>query len=659
MIIYQNTKSGFIDDVDSNNLQPKLENAFKAKTGSIPRDRSVWANEYSQFSLQLRKAQVADDVQIAIEYHLSSIGRSRIDVLLAGNDGQSDNGLIIELKAWDKAGLSDVENMVISPIGGGTEKHHPCLQARIYKGTIIRFNQDIVEKGVQIHPSAYLFNLHRRIPEPLEDSRYKELLTDTRLFLADDVTQLREYFEKLIPNKSKNDVLFLLDQGRWRPTDELISRVDSMLDGNEEFQLIDDQDEAFRIIRHQMLNETDRTHRHVFIVEGGPGTGKSVIAVRLLAEMLKHKRMAFFVAPNMAFREALINSLSRRNNQYREDGEQLFKSSWSFYNADYRKDERCEFLIIDEAHRLKDRAYQYKGKSMVEDMVRSSRISVFFIDESQRVSWQDSGSINSIFDAAKKYKAKVHPSFKLSAQFRCNGSTGYLNWLDDVLQIRPTGNFDNWGDGQYEFMVFDKAEELYEALKEKNDKNKARLIAGYSWKWPTKGRERGTKVKHVQADGLSLPWNYQGESWASVPDGIEQVGCIHTCQGLEFDWLGVLIGDDISYKDGKVQTDPSKRASTDQSLKGWKGEFKEAAGRPDKQKAIMARVDSIIKSTYRVLLSRGRKGCFVWCKDEALREYLNNRLKLAKSTIARVVPIKIEYKAEIFRQKAAEEKIEP
>lgn len=658
MIIYQNTKSGFIDDVDSNNLQPKLENAFKVKTGSIPRDRSVWASEYSQFSLQLRKAQVADDVQVAIEYHLSSIGRSRIDVLLAGNDGKTDNGLIIELKAWDKAGLSNVENMVISPIGGGTEKQHPCLQARVYKGTIVRFNQDIVEKGIHLHPSAYLFNLHRRNPEPLEDARYQDLLAESRLFLADDVSKLRSYFEELIPKKAKNDVLFILDQGRWRPSDELISKVDSMLEGNEEFQLIDEQDEAFRIIRHQLLTETDRTHRHVFVVEGGPGTGKSVIAVRLLAEMLKRKRMAFFVAPNKAFRDALVESLSKGNKQYREDGQALFQSSWSFYDADYRKDERCEILIVDEAHRLKDQAYQYKGKSMVEDMVRSSRISVFFIDESQRVSWQDTGSIGSIIKAAEKYKATVHPPFKLSAQFRCNGSTGYLNWLDDVLQIRPTGNFENWGDGQYEFKVFDQAEKLYEALKEKNDTNKARLIAGYSWKWPKEGRERGTKIKHVQADGLSLPWNFAGESWAASKDGIGQVGCIHTIQGLEFDWIGLLIGDDLFYKDGKVQGDPAKRASTDKSLSGWKGEFRGSEGKPEKQKVIMEKVERIIKSTYRVLLSRGRKGCYVWCKDEALREYLKERLVLAKSVDGKVIQMKVKYTPEKFNQIAAEPIIE-
>jgi DUF2075 family protein len=656
VIIYESTKAGFIDDVDNNDLQPKLENAFKVKTGSVPADRSVWASEYAQFSGTLRKAQVADDIQVAIEYHVSSIGRNRIDVLLAGSDGHNDNGLIIELKAWDKADVTDIENMVYSPLGGGTIRQHPSLQARQYKGMIIRFNQDIVEKGVQLHPSAYLFNLRRRNPEPLEDMRYQDLLAESRLFLADDVTKLRNYFEELVPKKAKNNVLFLLDQGRWRPADELINRVESMLEGNEEFVLIDEQDEAFRIIRHQVLNETDRTHRHVFVVEGGPGTGKSVIAVRLLAETMKRKRMAFFVAPNKSFRDALVNSLANGDRRFRDDGEALFRSSWSFHQSDYRKDERNEILVVDEAHRLKDKAYQYKGKSMVEDMVRSARISVFFIDESQRVSWQDSGSIASIKEAAKKYKAEFHEPLKLTAQFRCNGSTGYLNWLDDVLQIRPTGNFENWGDGQYEFKVFDRAEDLYTDLKSKNNNNKARLIAGYSWEWPTKGRERGTKVMHVQADGLALPWNYDGESWAASKDGIEQVGCIHTSQGLEFDWMGVLIGDDLFYKDGKVQGDPAKRAKTDASLKGWKGEFKDAKDNPAMQKSILGRVESIIKSTYRVLLSRGRKGCYVWCKDEALRDYLKERLVLAKAARTNVVHFEVRYKTEEYHSIAAEPK---
>lgn len=632
MIIYQETKSRFIDDVDHNALKELLVNAFRAKTGGVPADARVWADEYARFSLALRKAHVDDEVQVAIEYHITAAGRFRIDVLLAGNDGKNDNGMIFELKAWSEAGVSDYEDLVYAPVGGGNYAHtqHPCVQARKYKGLLYRFNEDIREHAIGLHSAAYLFNLSRRSPEPLEDARYQQILRDSRLFLADDVEMFCQFMEEVVPEKPQKDVLYLIENGRRVPAPELIERVSSMLEGNEEFELIDEQNEAFQIIRHHVLNMIDPEKRHVFVVKGGPGTGKSVIAVRLLAEVLKTKRVGFFVAPNKAFRDTMVEFLARGNSGYRDDGKALFQSSWSFHGVDYNKDRQNEVLIVDEAHRLKDKAYRYYGKSMVEDMVRAARISVFFIDETQRVSWNDTGSIATIQAAAKNFGAEYHPPVTLQAQYRCNGSTGYLNWLDDVLEIQETANFDNWGAGQYEFKVFDLAEDLYKALKSKNTDNKARLIAGYSWDWPKRGKERsrGTRTKHVKADGLSLPWNYDGENWATSVDGIEQVGCVHTSQGVEFDWLGVLIGPDLAIRDGKVFGDPTKRASTDSSLNGWKSEYSNAAGDPEKRDAVLNKVQRIIKSTYKVLLSRGRKGCYVWCADAGLREHLRSRLAI-------------------------------
>jgi DUF2075 family protein len=628
MIIYQESKARYLADVDSNILKQRLVDAFRNKTGSVPSDSYVWADEYSHFARALEKTKVDDDVQVAIEYHISAAGRFRIDVLLAGNDGQRDNGLIIELKAWETAGLTDIEDMVLSPVAGGKVDQHPCVQARKYKGQILRFNQDIREQDIRLHSAAYLFNLRRRQPEPLEDMRYRSVLADSQLFLADDVTQLRQFIEKTVTSKPKKDVIFIIENGRMRPTDALIGRVSSMLDGNEEFELIDEQNIAFQVIRNQLFGKKN-AGRHVFVVEGGPGTGKSVVAVRLLAEILKERRMGFFVAPNRAFRETLVEYLAKGNAGYREDGQALFRSSWSFHDVDHNIDARNDVLVVDEAHRLKNRAHMYRGKNMVEDMVRAARITIFFLDETQRVSWNDLGSIDTIKQAAQKYKSKFHEPFKLTAQYRCNGSTGYLNWLDDVLQIRETGNYDNWGAGQYEFKIFDRAEELYAALKSKNDLNKARLVAGYSWEWPSKGRERGTTIKHVQADGLSLSWNYDGENWATSVDGIEHVGCIHTSQGLEFDWLGVLIGEDLVFKDGAVVGDPQKRAKNDSSLKGWQSEFRDAKSDASKREEILVKVQGIIKSTYKVLLSRGRLGCYVWCADVELREYLKQRLTLA------------------------------
>jgi len=635
MIIYAETKRQFLEDVDLNRLERKLVDGFTRQTGGVPADRHVWADEYARFSGTLRRAAIDDDVQVAIEYHISAAGRSRIDVLIAGSDGNRDNGVVLELKAWSDAGSSDVPELVWSPYGGGSLSQHPCVQARKYKGLILRFNADIAEKNIGIHSAAYLFNLVRRRPEPLEDPRYRHIIDDTHLFLADDADALARYIEKYVRHRSTEDVLYLLEKGRLIPAPALIERVASMLDGNEDFELIDTQNEAFQIIRHAIAGVATATKRQVFIVHGGPGTGKSVIAVRLLAEVLKSKRLGFLVAPNKAFRETLSEQLTKRHQEYRDDGKALFQSSWSFYQSDFMKDRTHEVLIVDEAHRLKDEAYQYKGKSMVEDMVRAARISVFFLDETQRVQWIDAGSEERIREAANKYKANVHDPFTLTAQFRCGGSDGYLNWLDDVLQVRPTGNYDNWADEQYEFRVFDDAAALYKALKAKNATNKARLIAGYSWEWPKKaGRKRRGHLKHVTADGLALPWNFDGENWATSEDGIEQVGCVHTCQGVEFDWLGVLIGPDLRYENGKVIGVPTKRAKTDTSLKGSKTAIKAAKGDPAATAAAHEKVQAIIKNTYKVLLSRGRKGCFVWCADAALWEYLRDRLRLATRTFA-------------------------
>jgi uncharacterized protein len=633
VIIYAETKRQFLDDVDLNRLERRLIDGFERQTGGVPADRRVWADEYTRFSIALRRANVDDDMQVAIEYHISAAGRSRVDVLLAGNDGTNDNGLVLELKSWSEADKSDVPDLVWSPYGGGSLSQHPCVQARKYKGLILRFNADIAEKKVGIHSAAYLFNLVRRKPEPLEDARYRHIVDDTHLFLADDADALSRYIEKYVRHRSRHDVLFLLEKGRLIPAPALIECVGKMLDGNEEFELLDTQNEAFQIIRHAIAGVATAAKRQVFIIHGGPGTGKSVIAVRLLAEVLNSKRLGFFVAPNKAFRDTLVEQLIKRHHKYREDGEALFQSSWSFHATDFMKDKTHEVLIVDEAHRLKDQAYQYKGQSMVDDMVRAARISVFFLDETQRVQWNDSGSEERIREAAKKFKANVHAPFTLTAQFRCGGSDGYLNWLDDVLQVRPSGNFDNWADEQYEFRVFDDAKQMYAALKAKNAANKARLIAGYSWEWPTKGRQRHGHVKHVQADGLSLPWNFMGENWATSKDGIDQVGCVHTCQGVEFDWLGVLIGPDLAYQGGKVVGDPAKRAKTDSSLKGSKKALTEAKGDAVATAAVNAKVQAIIKNTYKVLMSRGRKGCFVWCADPALRDYLRERLKLASRTL--------------------------
>ena len=212
---------------------------------------------------------------------------------------------------------------------------------------------------------------------------------------------------------------------------------------------------------------------------------------------------------------------------------------------------------------------------------------------------------------------------KLKSQFRCDGSDGYLAWLDNVLEIRETANFDL--DNKYDFRVFKNPNELREAIEEKNRiNNKSRLVAGYCWDWISEGKNK-TDIYDITIPeyNFGMSWNLGNSStWAIDKESVNEVGCIHTCQGLEFDYVGVIIGDDIRYEDGHIITDYTKRAKTDQSIKGIKKIAKEEGIEEAKRLT-----DAIIKNTYKTLMTRGMKGCYIYCTDKNLQNYFIDNLR--------------------------------
>jgi len=194
------------------------------------------------------------------------------------------------------------------------------------------------------------------------------------------------------------------------------------------------------------------------------------------------------------------------------------------------------------------------------------------------------------------------------------------------LEIEDTANYDGF-DYDYDFEVIDSPNELRDLIFEKNKiNNKSRLLAGYCWKWEKEGREN-TDIHDIEIDGLSMSWNLGNtDTWAVDEDSVNEIGCIHTSQGLEFDYVGVIIGDDIRFENGKIITDFNKRASTDQSLRGIKKMYKE---NPDKAQKT---ADEIIKNTYKTLMTRGMKGCYIYCADNNLQNYFKSRLKSMKKS---------------------------
>ena len=425
------------------------------------------------------------------------------------------------------------------------------------------------------------------------------------------------FIKKFIRKGDQNNLIYQIENGRIRPSKSLQDALNNMLKGNEEFIMIDEQKVFFEEAFHLAMEAVKTDTKQVMIVEGGPGTGKSVLAINLLVKLIDQGLVTMYVTKNSAPRH--IYSTKLKGDFKKSHIDNLFKGSGSFTEVD---DNEFDVLIIDEAHRLNEKSgmFRNKGENQVKELIKGSKFTIFFIDENQKVTLSDIGSVDLIKQYAKQFKADII-SCELTSQFRCDGSDGYIAWLDDVLQIRNTANMNDLG-MDYDIRLYDDPNEMLAEIERLNERNnKSRVMAGYCWEWPKKNRQ---DVNHhdisIPEHDFGISWNIEN-TWAIENSSVREAGCIHTAQGLEFDYVGVIIGDDMRYENGEIITDHTKRAKTDQSLRGIKGIAKE-----DPEKAhILA--DPIIRNTYRTLMTRGQKGCFVFCTDPALQAYLKERLE--------------------------------
>jgi DUF2075 family protein len=367
----------------------------------------------------------------------------------------------------------------------------------------------------------------------------------------------------------------------------------------------------------RLSNRLSAGKKQVLIIEGGPGTGKSVLAINLLVALTKNGKLVKYISKNSAPREVYTVKLS--GSVRKTNINNLFGGSGAFIDleSDY-----FDVLIVDEAHRLslKSGMFQNLGENQIKEIISASKMSIFFIDDFQRVTMQDIGSVQEIKKCASLFDSSV-VCLKLESQFRCNGSDGYLAWLDDVLEIRETANTD-MKDIDYDIRIVDSPNEVRDLIVEYNKpSNRARILAGYCWAW-LKAGQNDTNVHDIKIGDFEMSWNLGNTTTFAIDESsVNEVGCIHTSQGLEFDYAGVIIGDDMRYENGHIVTDFTKRAKTDQSLKGIKKLYKE------NPEFALKEADEIIKNTYRTLMTRGMKGCYVYCTDKNLAEYLKECLE--------------------------------
>lgn len=625
MIVYNDIKRQFVADVRSCVIADKIQSAIHAKglTAGQDKEYASWQNSMQFMCNIIDDSEIEDEVRVCIEYNIPLTSK-RVDFILAGADSNGrDNVLIVELKQWQKAEVVDDEmRYSVRTYVANADRIvcHPSYQALSYAGFLRNYSQVVEDKNISLVPCAYLHNYNKNYLSTLSDPIYKEWYENAPFFIKEEEKAFAEFIKKHVTKKSSNgDILYKIDHGRLKPTKALQDSLVSMIRDNEEvFQLIDEQAVCFDMCLKTMMQCQKDNKKRTIIIQGGPGTGKSVLAINLLLSYIRQGHSTSYVTKNSAPREAFKKILAGRDIRRVVDIQTLFRSPFGLATL---RQNTYDCLIIDEAHRLVRQMYRdYAGQNQVKECIEASLLSIFFLDEDQAITTKDIGSVAEIKYWCNQLGSTLtmREETKLISQFRCNGSDGYIQFIDNMLQRNEETVPISLSELEYDFRVFDDPNEMRDQLREINKiNNKARMLAGYCYDWDVK-HHRGPYDIYLP-NGFKAKWNLEGDKiWAINPNSFEEVGCIHTSQGLEFDYVGVFIGKDLTYNplDKKVETHKDAISEDDKSS---------GIGKANTSPELARR---LILNTYKTLLTRGQKGCFVYCEDEALRDYIKQMISL-------------------------------
>jgi hypothetical protein len=656
-VLYQAPQSQFISEVEHGLVSQKMRyTAERAGIHSAENEIASWENNAPHIARLLTQCG-AKDSYVTFEF-LVPFSRKRIDCMIYGaGEDNSENVIHIELKQWSNktVGVADSDGNFTTDDEANRQPDdvifnveaftghanrivaHPSQQVKGYQGYLSNFIEVFSNHEVSLTGLAYCYNYAKKAkPSFLYDDKYASLLSQYPTYAKDQFDELTEKLTGLLKKGAGLSIFNKVINSPIRPSKKLLSEVTEMVQNGDTsaFSLVEEQIIARNIIRDKISKLLRATkgkefQKSVIIVKGGPGTGKTVIALHLLAEMAKLSKDGSGLNVQYATKSKPL--LEGVRHQVRPDTRILFQNVTSYIPAS-ADENSVDVLLVDEAHRIQKNANNQYTKSenrtdlpQIDTIIRSSKITVFFIDDKQAIRGVEIGSAQLIREAAERWKAKVEEC-ELTAQFRCNGSDKYMNWMEQVLYNKPvTSNFAN---DEFDLRLFDDPKEMYNqlVLQDNMPNQTARIMAGFCWPWSTNVVD-GDLIKDVCIGDFAMPWEtsdrvpYQQLSkkypkwyeWAYKPLGIEQVGCIYTAQGFEFDYAGVIIGEDLKYDKSTRKIVTDKSACKDPVL------------RRNVKEANMT-FDDYVRNIYRVLMSRGMKGCFLYICDENLRNYIKQLL---------------------------------
>ena len=624
MHLYSGMSTTFMADTANSRIVDKLVENFKAEYRHKPSDSEIrsWQNSLSRFSQVLQLADLMDQ-GIIVEYQMPLTSK-RLDVMVAGNDANGQpSSVVVELKQWDDVSPSDIEDCVETFIGGRVRPHlHPSRQAADYQRYLSDTHTAFSTGEVAINACGFLHNLRPQNASAIFDEKFEELVGMVPSYISDGIEDLAGFLVDHVGRGDGAPVLQTILDGRYKPSAGLLKHVAGAIEGEPSFVLRDEQrvscnDIISKVRAYQLNNE-----KTVFIIRGGPGTGKSLIAVNLMAELARQGLVVEHATGSRAFTKTMQKVVGPR-------ARALFR----YFNNYPQADENViDLIVADEAHRIRVNsntrftpAAKRSEKPQVDELIHAAKVTAFFIDDKQVVRPGEVGSTELIRDAARRLGARL-VEHELEAQFRCNGSDAYVQWVDNTLGLENTAQI-LWNDADaFDLNIVDSVEELEAEMRTRvANGESSRLVAGYCWPW-SKPLADGTLVSDVQVGEWAMPWNAQPDAtklakgipkadfWATDPGGVEQVGCVYTAQGFEFDHVGLIWGTDLAYR----------------ARQGWVGQPTASFDRVVKRSAKQSEADFVrmVAHTYRVLLTRGMKSCSIHFLDKETENFVLSRIEL-------------------------------
>ena len=585
---------------------------------AAPGEQSSWKRSLPVFAADLADAGLGD-VEMLVEYQLP-LTSQRADVVLAGTHPRTGEAsfVVVELKQWSAAYAfeGDPEILEVPGVPGGP-RLHPVIQVRGYCDYLLDFARVLADRPDSVAGMAYLHNASD--PALVKDLLAVPVSTTGRFFTAADKGAMTDFLQSRLAAGPGREAADLLINSAIAPSKQLLKLAAAEIRDRCQFRLIGNQQLAVDLVMHAVEHARAANAKRVIVVTGGPGSGKSVIALSLVGELARRGRTVIHATGSRSFTQTLRKVAAVKAPKVRT----LFKYFNQFMAADPNG---LDVLIMDEAHRLRKtsvdrytRAELRTDRLQIDELIAAARVPVFLLDEHQVVRPGEMGTLAQIENHARRLGVDFQ-HVPLGEQFRCGGSEEYVRWVVRLLGLAGNEPPVKWsGAPQFHVRLADTPEEMERYLVSQTQQGySARITAGYCWPW-SDARKDGTLVSDVHIGTWARPWNSKSNRrigdtppsalWATDDGGFGQVGCIYTAQGFEYDWNGVILGPDLVWRDGRFVTVRGANRDPD---------FRNTKTVPD------IRFDVLVRHVYKVLLTRGMIGTVIYSTDPETRDALRS-----------------------------------